>query len=142
MLEDHQNEKERLQSELKAKDLEFQNKRLEWQKEKEIEMDQAITELQDKLSKQEEKFLNRLNTMEKQYEADFEVWKTEYENKCKVQQVEKENSIRQHYRAERDRQIDAIVQRMDAESLKNNEEFENKIRCVYLSICGIFEQIF
>ncbi|TMW52960.1 hypothetical protein DOY81_001993 [Sarcophaga bullata] len=127
MLEDHQNEKERLQSELKAKELEFQNKRLEWQKEKEAEMDQAITELQDKLSKQEEKFLNRLNTMEKQYEADFEVWKTEYENKCKVQQVEKENAIRQHYRAERDRQIDAIVQRMDAESLKNNEEFENKI---------------
>lgn len=117
-----------MQSELKSKELELQNKRAEWQQEKDAEMEQTISELQDKMAKQEEKFLNRLNTMEKQYEADFEIWKTDYENKCKVQQVEKENSIRQHYRNERDRQIDAIVQRMDAEAVKNNEEFENKMR--------------
>ncbi|XP_023296263.2 centrosomal protein of 131 kDa isoform X1 [Lucilia cuprina] len=127
LMEEHQLEKQRLQNELKQKEVELQTKRSEWQQEKDAEMEQAISELQDKMSKQEEKFLNRLNTMEKQYEADFEIWKTEYENKCKVQQVEKENNIRQHYRNERDRQIDAIVQRMDAEALKNNEEFENKI---------------
>ncbi|XP_011292941.1 centrosomal protein of 131 kDa [Musca domestica] len=125
--EDYNNEKERLQNELKAKDVELQTKRSEWQREKETELEQAISELQEKMSKQEEKFLNRINTIEKQYEADFELWKKEYESNCKSQQAEKENAIRQHYRAERDRQIDAIVQRMDAEALKNNEEFENKM---------------
>lgn len=113
---------------MKTKDLDLQSKRQEWQREKELELEQAISELQEKMSKQEEKFLNRLNTMEKQYENDFEIWKKEYENNCKVQQVEKENAIRQHYRSERDRQIDVIVQRMDAEAEKNNEEFENKTR--------------
>ncbi|XP_061393155.1 centrosomal protein of 131 kDa [Musca vetustissima] len=127
LAEDFNNEKERLQNELKSKELELQTKRSEWQREKEQELDQTITELQEKMSKQEEKFLNRINTIEKQYEADFELWKKEYESQCKAQQAEKENSIRQHYRAERDRQIDAIVQRMDAEALKNNEEFENKM---------------
>lgn len=73
---------------------------------------------------------NRINTIEKQYEADFELWKQEYENSCKMKQSEKENTIRQHYRAERDRQIDAIVTRMDAEALKNAEEFEMKMRSV------------
>uniref|UniRef100_A0A1I8P6U8 Centrosomal protein of 131 kDa n=1 Tax=Stomoxys calcitrans TaxID=35570 RepID=A0A1I8P6U8_STOCA len=125
--EDFSSEKERLQNELKAKDVELQTKRSEWQREKETELGQTVTELHEKMSKQEEKFLNRINSIEKQYEADFEIWKKEYENNCKSQQVEKENAIRQHYRAERDRQIDAIVQRMDAEALKNNEEFENKI---------------
>ncbi|KAM7343644.1 centrosomal protein dilatory [Cochliomyia hominivorax] len=126
LIEEQQKEKERLQSELKSKELELQTKRQEWQQEKDTELEQTITELQEKMAKQEEKFLNRLNSREKQYEADFEIWKTEYENKCKVQQVEKENAIRQHYRNERDRQIDAIVQRMDTEALKNNEEFETK----------------
>lgn len=127
-MRDHQIEKERLQNDLKSKEVELQTKRSEWQQQKDSEMDQTISELQEKMSKQEEKFLNRLNTMEKQYAADFEIWKTEYENKCKVQQVEQENAIRQHYRNERDRQIDAIVQRMDTEALKNNEEFETKMR--------------
>ncbi|XP_073845616.1 centrosomal protein dilatory isoform X2 [Musca autumnalis] len=127
LADDFNNEKERLQNELKSKEVELQTKRSEWQREKESELDQAISELQEKMSKQEEKFLNRINTIEKQYEADFELWKKEYESNCKAQQAEKENSIRQHYRAERDRQIDAIVQRMDAEALKNNEEFENKM---------------
>ncbi|XP_075167994.1 centrosomal protein dilatory [Haematobia irritans] len=127
LTEDFNSERERLQNELKAKENELQTKRSEWQKEKETELGQTVSELHEKMAKQEEKFLNRINSIEKQYEADFEIWKKEYENNCKSQQVEKENSIRQHYRAERDRQIDAIVQRMDAEALKNNEEYETKI---------------
>lgn len=126
--EDFQREKERLQQELKSKDLELQAKRTEWQKDKDNELQQVISELQEKMSKQEEKFLNRINTIEKQYQADFELWKKDYESNCKMQHAEKENTIRQHYRAERDKQIDDIVQRMDAEAEKNKEEYENKIR--------------
>uniref|UniRef100_A0A1A9UD99 5-azacytidine-induced protein 1 n=1 Tax=Glossina austeni TaxID=7395 RepID=A0A1A9UD99_GLOAU len=125
-IEDFHQEKEKLLKDLKTREEDMQSRKLEWQKEKEIELQRTTKEIQEKMLKQEEKYQNRLNTIEKQYEADFEVWKKEHENNCKMQQVEKENAIRQYYRAERDRQIDSIVQRMDAESLKNNEEFEVK----------------
>lgn len=45
-----------------------------------------------------------------------------------MHQVETENNIRQHYRIERDRQIDEIVTRMDAEALKQADEHEAKIK--------------
>lgn len=79
------------------------------------------------MSKQEEKYENRINAIEKQYQADFAIWKKEFENACKLRDVENENNIRQHYRTERDRQIDAIVARMDSESQKVQEDFESKM---------------
>ncbi|XP_014085665.2 centrosomal protein of 131 kDa [Bactrocera oleae] len=127
LVEDFNAERIRLQNELKMKDADFQMRRQELQREKEIELEQTVAELQEKMFKQEEKYQNRINTIEKQYEADFELWKRDYENECKVSQVEKENAIRQHYRAERDRQIDAIVSRMDAEALKHAEEHDAKL---------------
>uniref|UniRef100_A0A0A1XT81 5-azacytidine-induced protein 1 n=1 Tax=Zeugodacus cucurbitae TaxID=28588 RepID=A0A0A1XT81_ZEUCU len=127
LVEDFNAERTRLQNELKMKDADFQARRQELQREKELELEQTVAELQEKMFKQEEKYQNRINTIEKQYEADFELWKRDYENECKVSQVEKENAIRQHYRAERDRQIDAIVSRMDAEALKHADEHEAKL---------------
>lgn len=79
------------------------------------------------MSRQEEKYENRINAIEKQYQADFAIWKKEFENACKLRDVENENNIRQHYRTERDRQIDAIVARMDSESQKVQEDFESKM---------------
>uniref|UniRef100_A0A0K8V8E0 5-azacytidine-induced protein 1 n=1 Tax=Bactrocera latifrons TaxID=174628 RepID=A0A0K8V8E0_BACLA len=127
LVEDFNAERTRLQNELKLKDADFQVRRQELQREKEVELEQTVAELQEKMFKQEEKYQNRINTIEKQYEADFELWKRDYENECKVSQVEKENAIRQYYRAERDRQIDAIVSRMDSEALKHAEEHEAKL---------------
>ncbi|XP_017476876.1 PREDICTED: centrosomal protein of 131 kDa [Rhagoletis zephyria] len=127
LIEEFAAERERLHQELKAKDADYQARRHELQREKEMELEQTVAELQDKMFKQEEKYQNRINTIEKQYEADFKLWKRDYENECKVRQVEKENTIRQHYRTERDRQIDAIVNRMDSEALKNAEEYEAKL---------------
>uniref|UniRef100_A0A1A9WWU9 Centrosomal protein of 131 kDa n=1 Tax=Glossina brevipalpis TaxID=37001 RepID=A0A1A9WWU9_9MUSC len=126
LIEDFNAEKEQLLNDLKTREEDLQNKKSQWQTEKELEFQRATKELQEKMLKQEEKYQNSLNTIEKQYETDFEVWKKEYENNCKMQQVEQENAIRQYYRTERDRQIDSIVQRMDTEALKNNEEFEIK----------------
>jgi len=84
--------------------------------------------MQERMAKQEEKYQNRINTIEQQYQADFELWKTEHENKTKLAQAEKENAIRQHYRAERDRQLDELVVRMEADALQQSEEHELKIK--------------
>lgn len=46
----------------------------------------------------------------------------------KLREVERENYIKQQSRIERDRQIDAIVAKVDAEALKNQQEHEMKIR--------------
>lgn len=128
LVSDFEEEKERLVNGFRTKENDLEQRRVEWQREKDLEGQLRLTEMQEKFNKQEENYQNRLNTMEKQFEADFELWKKEYENNCKIQQAEKENIIRQHYRTERDRQIDTIVQKMDAEALKANEEYEMKIR--------------
>ncbi|XP_030381509.1 centrosomal protein of 131 kDa isoform X2 [Scaptodrosophila lebanonensis] len=120
-------ERERLQAELRQKDCDYQTRRQEAQMEQENELEQVKFEMQEKLAKQEEKYQNRINTIEKQYLADFELWKNEYENNCKLAQAEKENSIRQHYRAERDRQLDELVVRMEADALQIDEEHEQKL---------------
>lgn len=56
------------------------------------------------------------------------VWKREYETTMKMREVERENYIRQQARVERDRQIDSIVAKVDAEALKNQQEHEMKMR--------------
>lgn len=48
----------------------------------------------------------------------------------KLREVERENYIRQQSRIERDRQIDSIVAKVDAEALKNQQEHEMKMRWV------------
>ncbi|XP_055857329.1 centrosomal protein of 131 kDa isoform X2 [Episyrphus balteatus] len=127
LCEEFASERERYEADLKDKENEMQRKKLEMQREKEDAVENATSELIEKMSKIEEKYQNRVNSIEKQYETDFEIWKKEYENDAKMRQVESENAIRQHYRNERDRQIDAIVTRMDNEALKNQEEFEAKM---------------
>lgn len=65
--------------------------------------------------------------MREQYESDFAIWKRETEAAYKLREVEKENSVRTQCRAERDKQIDAIVSKIDAEALKNQDDFDSKI---------------
>ncbi|KAH8254369.1 hypothetical protein KR032_009690, partial [Drosophila birchii] len=120
-------ERERLQAELRQRESDHQVRRQEALREQEQELEQAKFEMQERMAKQEEKYQNRINTIEQQYQADFELWKTEHENKAKLAQAEKENAIRQHYRAERDRQLDELVVRMEADALQHGEEHEQKI---------------
>lgn len=65
--------------------------------------------------------------MREQYESDFAIWKREHEAAYKLREVEKENTIRIQCRSERDRQIDAIVSKVDAEANKNQYDFDAKI---------------
>ncbi|EDV98126.1 GH22846 [Drosophila grimshawi] len=127
LADDFATERERLQSELRQKESDHLAKRQEAQREQDSELEQAKFEMQEKMAKQEEKYQNRINTVEQQYLADFELWKSEYENKMKLNQAEKENAIRQHYRMERDRQLDELVVRMEADALQSNEEHEQKM---------------
>ncbi|XP_017066693.1 centrosomal protein of 131 kDa [Drosophila eugracilis] len=120
-------ERERLQTEVRQRENDHQAKRQEALREQEQELEQAKFEMQERMAKQEEKYQNRINTIEQQYQADFELWKTEHENKAKLAQAEKENAIRQHYRAERDRQLDELVVRMEADALQHTEEHDLKI---------------
>ncbi|XP_017120466.1 centrosomal protein of 131 kDa [Drosophila elegans] len=125
--EEFAGERERLQTELRQRENDHQARRQEALREQEQELEQARFEMQERMAKQEEKYQNRINTIEQQYQADFELWKTEHENRAKLAQAEKENAIRQHYRAERDRQLDELVVRMEADALQHGEEHELKI---------------
>ncbi|XP_055372788.1 centrosomal protein of 131 kDa [Condylostylus longicornis] len=120
-------ERDQIQAEYRQKESEFLTRKQELLDEKDAEIQRVIAEFQEKLVQQEQKYQTRINAIEKQFESDFIIWKREYENSCKLKEVENENTIRQHYRTERDRQIDAIVSRMDAESQKCQEEFELKL---------------
>lgn len=65
--------------------------------------------------------------MRDQYESDFTIWKREHEASLKMREVERENTIRKQCRIERDRQIDGIVAKVDAEALKHQHDFDLKI---------------
>lgn len=69
--------------------------------------------------------------IQEQFEADFKIWKRECETKMKLRETERENSIREQYRMERDRQIDAIVAKVDAESIKNQQDYDSKFGFVH-----------
>lgn len=56
LVDDFNAERIRLQNELKMKDADFQVRRQELQREKEIELEQTVAELQEKMFKQEEKY--------------------------------------------------------------------------------------
>uniref|UniRef100_A0A336LTG2 CSON004309 protein n=1 Tax=Culicoides sonorensis TaxID=179676 RepID=A0A336LTG2_CULSO len=85
------------------------------------------TEFKEKLKQKELKHQNDMKKLEEQFEADFAVWKREYETTMKLRECERENYIRQQSRAERDRQIESIIAKVDGEALKNQQEFEIKM---------------
>lgn len=65
--------------------------------------------------------------MREQYESDFVIWKREQETIHNMREVELANTIRQQSRLERDQQIDSIISKVDAEALKTQQEYENKL---------------
>lgn len=65
--------------------------------------------------------------MQDQFEADFAIWRREHESAANLRQTLREDAIRQECRAERDRQIDAIVAKVDAESLEQQRSLDEKL---------------
>lgn len=71
-----------------------------------------------------------IESITKQFESDFAIWKREQEAAAKLRQIEEANNIRQQCRLERDKQIDSIVAKIDDEALVQKQEYEAKIRWV------------
>lgn len=69
-----------------------------------------------------------LESISKQFESDFAIWKREHETAFKLRQIEEANSIRQQCRTERDKQIDSIVAKIDEETLLQKQDYEAKVR--------------
>lgn len=46
----------------------------------------------------------------------------------KLRETEREHAIRDQYKSERDRQIDVIVSKVDAETIKNQQDYDIKIK--------------
>uniref|UniRef100_A0A1B0D722 Centrosomal protein of 131 kDa n=1 Tax=Phlebotomus papatasi TaxID=29031 RepID=A0A1B0D722_PHLPP len=81
----------------------------------------------DKQKILEEQHQAELTSVKDQFERDFIIWKREHESAMKLREAERENAIRQQCRQDRDRQIDSIVAKIDAESLKTQQEHEVKV---------------
>lgn len=128
MIHDFEMEKERLYSEIREKEHQFEMKKDELINERIEMLDDAKESYEEKLKQRESKHHMELNKIQEQYETDFKIWKREFENKMKLRESEKENSIREQYRLERDRQIDAIISKMDMESTKNQQDYEGKLK--------------
>lgn len=71
-----------------------------------------------------------LSSVREQFESDFLIWRREHEAAFKIREVEKENTVRNQCRIDRDKQIDDIVAKVDSEALKTQKDFESKILLV------------
>ncbi|KAL7052730.1 hypothetical protein ACKWTF_004984 [Chironomus riparius] len=127
MIHDFEIEKERLYSEIREKEHQFEMKKDELINERIELLDDAKESYDEKFKQRESKHQMELNKIQEQYETDFKIWKRDFENKMKLRESEKENTIRETYRLERDRQIDAIISKMDMESTKNQQDYESKL---------------
>ncbi|XP_055693677.1 centrosomal protein of 131 kDa [Lutzomyia longipalpis] len=127
LLLDFAAEKERLLVEMREKDAEAEQRRETIIRERSDMIDQVRRDQKDKQKILEEQHQAELSSLRDQFERDFTIWKREHESALKLREAERENAIRQQCRQDRDRQIDAIVAKIDAESLKTQQEHEVKV---------------
>lgn len=128
MIHDFETEKDRLYAEMREKEHQFEMKKEELMNEKMEMLEDTKETFKEKLKQRESKHQMELHKVQEQFEADFKIWKRECETKMKMRETERENSVREQYRLERDRQIDAIVAKVDAESIKNQQDYEMKFK--------------
>lgn len=128
MIHDFETEKDRLYAEMREKEHQFEMKKEELMNEKMELLEDTKETFKEKLKQRESKHQMELSKMQEQFETDFKIWKRESETKMKLRETERENSIREQYRLERDRQIDAIVVKVDAESIKSQQDYEIKFK--------------
>ncbi|XP_059608319.1 centrosomal protein of 131 kDa [Phlebotomus argentipes] len=127
LLLDFAAEKERLLVEARERESEAEQRRENLVRERSEIIDQVRRDQKDKQRILEEQHQAELSSVRDQFERDFTIWKREHESAMKLREAERENAIRQQCRQDRDRQIDSIVAKIDAESLKTQQEHEVKI---------------
>jgi 5-azacytidine-induced protein 1 len=128
MIHDFEQEKDRLYAELREKEHQHEMKKEELVNEKMELLEDAKESYEERMKQRESKHQTELNKIQEQYETDFKIWKREHETKMKLRESEKENTIREQYRLERDRQIDAIISKVDVESIKHQQDYDGKLK--------------
>lgn len=121
-------EKERMQHEWRTKESEFEKIREKLIQEKNELVEQLNREFNEKARMIEKRNQSEIASIREQFESDFAIWKREQETAFKLREVESANSIRQQCRLERDKQIDSIVAKVDAEAMKLHQDYEAKMR--------------
>lgn len=132
LLADSAAEKQRLQEALHNAGLDAERRRHAHSEERKDAVAAVQAELNLRLTAVEKKHQTELQSLQQQYEADFKIWRREHETAGKLRETERENCLRREAHLERDRQIDGIVAKLDAENLKKEQEMEHKLRYTHL----------
>lgn len=128
LIHEFEMEKDRIYAEMRDKEHQYELKKDELMNEKLEILEDTKETFKEKLKQREAKFQMEFTKLQEQYESDFKIWKREFETKLKLRESERENTIREQYRLERDRQIDSIVAKVDAESIKNQQDYDLKLK--------------
>lgn len=128
MLAEYAAEKQRLQDALHNAELASERRQHALGEERKDAVATAQAEHSVRLSAVEKKHQTELQSLQQQYEADFKIWRREHETAAKLRETERDNCLRREAHLERDRQIDGIVAKLDAENLKKEQEVNHKLR--------------
>ncbi|EAT42939.1 AAEL005590-PA [Aedes aegypti] len=127
LLNEFEIEKERNLKELKNRNQYFETQLHELKSDNAKNLEFARKEYVQMLKDRKNKHKEELAKLQNQLEADFAVWKKKHEETAKMAMEERENTVRQQLRVERDQQIDRIVAKVDAETQKYQKDFDAKM---------------
>lgn len=77
---------------------------------------------------------NELKLLKESSQMEFETWKNSFKKQQEKSLADKENLIRDQYRKERDKEIEAVIERLETEASENKLQLEqtteNRIKYV------------
>lgn len=75
---------------------------------------------------------NEIKMLKEATELETEAWKNNYKKQQNVRMAEREAQIREHFRKERDREIETVIERLETEANETKNQIEqtaeNRIR--------------
>ncbi|KAJ8927314.1 hypothetical protein NQ314_020228 [Rhamnusium bicolor] len=75
---------------------------------------------------------NELKLLRESAQIEYETWQNNFKKQQAMILTEKENAIREQYRKERDKEIEAVIERLENEASENKKQLEqstdNRIR--------------
>ncbi|KAF7264041.1 hypothetical protein GWI33_000732 [Rhynchophorus ferrugineus] len=128
----YQEQKKRLQTEHANRMKECEEKEKELLIEKDKAIKHAKEEFDDQLQVVIRRHSNELKLLKEASRLEFETWQANFKKQQSIVLLEKESSIREQYRKERDQEIEKIIERLENEASDNKNQIEqsteNRIR--------------
>ncbi|KAF7264042.1 hypothetical protein GWI33_000731 [Rhynchophorus ferrugineus] len=125
-------QKKRLQTEHANRMKECEEKEKELLIEKDKAIKHAKEEFDDQLQVVIRRHSNELKLLKEASRLEFETWQANFKKQQSIVLLEKESSIREQYRKERDQEIEKIIERLENEASDNKNQIEqsteNRIR--------------